>query len=514
MGRWWLLMALMLVLAGCAAPNVSPPARDAAPAPTLPLCDISRPAVAHHAGGVLSSAAGPVPNPCGYHTGTNTFEPTIGIGPKTGHVFLYPSLEQAPNPPVLDGPVGIMRSDDEGRTWTRILPSVGSQPSHVVHADPYFYVDPSTGRMFADDQPVDNCSLISTSDDEGATWNDSIAGCALFDHQTIFAGKPVTSTTMGYPNVVYRCAFSTGTTSEAGYSTACEKSLDGGRAWVATGAPILVPTLGRGNRGAPFCYAAIGHGAVGADGTVYVPNGFCGQPHLAISHDEGATWTNIRVSDLGMAVDSTGSFDHEAGVGADVKGNVYFAWIAHDRLPYLVVSRDGARTWSSPLMIGVPGLKESVLGELIVGGQGKLAFAYLGSTNAPGPPFNEGQCDALDPGCAVTAARGVRDARYANVTWNAYMMETVTALDADPLFFTASVKPPSLPLMRHACDPGGCRPAYDFLDVRLGPDGTPWASFVDGCQAECERDPARSNNAHEGLVGRLVNGPSLLDAAG
>ena len=40
----------------------------------------------------------------------------------------------------------------------------------------------------------------------------------------------------------------------------------------------------------------------------------------------------------------------------------------------------------------------------------------------------------------------------------------------------------------------------DFLDVRIGPDGTPWGAFV-------REEPS------QGIIGRLLGSRSLLDAS-
>ena len=80
------------------------------------------------------------------------------------------------------------------------------------------------------------CSEISFSDDEGETWTTSTLNCGLQDHQNLFTGPPVTSPTVGYPNIVYTCSTQGGATI---YSLAaqCLKSLDGGLTWSPTGAP-------------------------------------------------------------------------------------------------------------------------------------------------------------------------------------------------------------------------------------------------------------------------------------
>ena len=68
------------------------------------------------------------------------------------------------------------------------------------------------------------------------------------------------------------------------------------------------------------------------DGTLFVPRGWCGQPWLAISHDEGLTWTRTQVATNGMNTPLEGGFgfvapgygqsDYQATVMTDPKGTV------------------------------------------------------------------------------------------------------------------------------------------------------------------------------------------------
>jgi hypothetical protein len=127
-----------------------------------------------------------------------------------------------------------------------------------------------------------------------------------------------------------------------GTFTACSKSIDGGITFVRTGTPPYTddPTQEGGSQGVQgHCGGAVGHGAVGPDGTVYLPRGWCGKPYVAISEDEGATWEKVQVAGNGMAV-GPGQEEHEMNVAVDADGTVYTTWIAQDRLPYLAVSRD------------------------------------------------------------------------------------------------------------------------------------------------------------------------------
>jgi hypothetical protein len=438
--------------------------------------------------------------------GPHSWEPTIGVCPKTGAVFFYPV-----------SPLAVAVSTDQGASWKALVPDVAGQRTHLGTNDPYLYVDPATCRVFVDDLlrtrgvGTPNCSMLSWTDDAGATWTNAPSGCWEFDHQTIFAGPPVSSATIGYPNIVYRCAINTVTLSVASTTTTCGKSVDGGLVFTPTGEPAFVTDPALALQGS--CDMGSGHGVVDARGFVYLPKGNCGVAMLSISSDEGATWARVKVSDLGMPSTLDGGlggvrvgpvdgyctvYEHEAGVGVDGAGNVYYFWMAKDRLPYLTVSRDGGHTWDKPRMIGAPGLKEATMPALAVGGNGSLAVAYVGSMNSPGGPYPEAHCG---PGGPPT----IPD--YANTTWNGYMALTANALDPDLVFWTATINDPADPLVRGVCEPVRCAPIGDFIDVRLGPDGTPWAAFVDGCKAAC---PKGENDWDEGIVGRLVGGPALL----
>lgn len=419
-----------------------------------------------------------------FYVGHAALEPTLGITEK-GSVFYTAAYS----------PVDVMRSTDQGRTWDVVSPMIGEQNLHPFSLDPYLFVDPATSRVFTVD--LIPCPHISYSDDEGASWVTHSLPCEQTDHQNLFAGPPVMSATAGYPNVVYYCAISGGTLASTSTATACSKSLDGGISFVPTGAPAFTddPNQTEGHyfvRG--HCAGATGHGTVDRAGTVYLPRGWCGQPWLAISRDEGATWTRVRVADNGFLADDSGSPSHEAGVGVDPAGNVYYAWVAADKLPYLSISRDEGKTWSEPMMIGPPGLDRASLPGIAVGGNGKVAIVYMGTTN-----YDAEGCGPA--GCAVG-------------TWNGYVTISADALDTDPLFYTASVNDPSDPLLTGYCGATRCGAEFDFIDVQIAPDGTPWAGLVDGCMpGNCppstERVPNPARQPREGVAGHLVGGPSL-----
>jgi hypothetical protein len=413
-------------------------------------------AVAHRSGGVrVTGAVSSTPTVELHQVGANAWEPTLGIT-NQGSIFYQGFGPRLPY-------VKVVRSTDEGETWENVSPRLGPFHRHSVSADPYLHVDEETGRVFtADLQPEPGDPHpgveVSFTDDGGDTWTTTAEFDHNPDHQSLFTGPPVSNPTAGYPNVVYLCV-----NGYSALSTVCSKSLNGGLTFSPTGAPAYLEV---------GCGGLSGHGVVGRDGAVYLPRGFCGQPFLAISHDEGLTWTRVQVAD-------NGSPNHEAAVAVDEKGNLYYTWVADDFLPYMATSTDGALTWGDPMMIGPPGVVGAALPAIDVGSPGNVAVVYIGTAD--------------------------------NLTWNGYMMMTTKALRRDPIFLTAPVNPTSDPLTTK-CDRNfedRCEGIGDFFDVVVAPDGTPWAAFADACVMD--RCLGNFAGYADGFVARLVGGPSLVE---
>lgn len=444
------------------------------------------PAVAHHAGGGPISApriTRSVPRPHLFPVGHNASEPTLGVT-EDDEVF-YTAFKTNTR-------IEVLKSADDGKSWDVVSPSfAGARNAQLLSLDPYLYVDPRTNRVYTIDLTV-ACSYLSYTDDRGESWvtNPLACGRPVNDHQTLFAGPPVTSPMPVYPNIVYYCWNDIGTSS-------CSRSMDGGLSFTITGSPAFPGYKEGEDRGGiagqrvpGFCGGLHGHGFVGDDGTVYLPRGWCGEPWLAISKDEGATWKRVRVSKMPIE-------GHEAGVAADAKGNVYYTWIGeNDRLPYLAVSKDGGDTWGKPMMIGAPGLTESNIPGIDVGAPGKIAIVYMGSENSPGPPFQP-----APPCLSVLPCRFIPDG-YEDVTWNGYLTISANVLDKQPVFYSATVNHKKEPLVRMDCGPGRCQDVLDFIDVVIAPDGTTWGAFVDS-------DRNGATVIGNGLVGRLTGGPRL-----
>jgi hypothetical protein len=402
----------------------------------------------------------------------------------------------------------IVRSRDGGRTWeptNPVTPIEGDSTSF----DPYIHVDQDTDRIFNADLSLVACSVISTSDDEGETFPATGQICQHTDHQNLFTGPPPASSPapIGYPNVVYYCAIDGGAFFNYGTFTACSRSLDGGITFTRTGAPPFTddPTRTGGHYGVQgHCGGNVAHGTVGRDGTVYLPRGWCDRPYLGISHDMGTTWERVQVADLGMAVGSTLE-EHEASVAVDAENNLYYAWIATDRLPYLVVSRDGGKTWSQPRRMSPDGINEAWNVVLDVGDPGRIAFSYIGTSNSPGGPFctkttaDDCVTDAGEPGPAGDAYDTRRTA------WHGFMGVSLNALDAEPKFSATTVNDPATPLMRGIpCGPNRCDAQFDFLDIDVAKDGTAWAAYVD---KRCDPGPEEPCPEAEGAVAHLTGAP-------
>lgn len=438
-------------------------------------------AVAHRAGGERVSVDHDA-RALAYWIGVPAAEPTLGLT-EDGTIFYTAADISRRNS------VEVLRSKDKGRTWENISPKAGPQNRHVITLDPYIYVDEATGRVFNIDLTV-ACSYMSYSDDKGASWTTNPLACGrpVNDHHTLFSGPSAGSPTVGYEHIVYYCWNDVA-------SSSCSKSLDGGITFSPTGSPAFAgydpQSEDEGFNGVTgFCGGLHGHGVVGHDGTIYLPRELCREPWLAISKDEGRTWTRVQIA--GNGVNGLGAGGDNPSIDVDRKGNLYYTWIGADRLPYLAVSRDGGKKWTRPMMIGPPGLTEANLITVDAGEPGKLAIAYMGSENSP--------YQSCRPDCQT--------GDYAKTSWNGYVAITTTALGSEPVLLTGIANDPKDPLKRTTCGPGRCGSTiFDFIDIVIGRDGTPYAAFVDACVALCASGGPDSGN--EGLMVRMVGGPQL-----
>jgi hypothetical protein len=411
-------------------------------------------AIAHGPSGRPASAAAQkkAPDARMFRIDHGAGEPTLGIT-KKGNVFITTAdscVTSCPGSEEMIGTVApggraVWVTKDGGKSWQDVTPTV----EHALSLDPYIYVDESTDRVFDVDLTV-ACSELSYSDDEGELWVTNPVACGepVNDHQTVFSGPPVSSPTVGYPNIVYYCfnhpAF-----------TKCSKSLNGGISFMPTA--NIVP---------PDCSGLNGHGITDREGTVYLPMANCG-PTLAISRDEGDTWEVMKVSSMGASPGGDPSVAISNGV-------LYYLFVGADGMPYLVTSSDGGRTWTEPMDVAPSPIVETNLATIDVGDAGKVAIAYYGTTGGD--------------------------------SWNGYLAIGRGVLGKNPLFYTASINDPAEPFKVNGCGPGRCGRVLDFIDVEIGPNGQAWGAYVDACLKECEKTGTENIHDNQGVVGTLIGG--------
>lgn len=426
-------------------------------------CDADRTAVAHGPGGKAVSWTGATGLGCFVGTTWGTAEPSLGVTSQ-GTLFVYPAFEVPLGGPAEAGQftgMGVARLAAGEDAFTRPVSEVaGAANFHPYTADPFLYVEPYTDRVFMEDLliPPFNCANLSYSDDDGATWSQTLGGCLVWDHVGWGSG-PATVSSPSYPVVIQRCAITYVATTLASQATGCQKSLDGGATWELPGEPAFFG----GPDGLPYvpstCHGAAHHVTVDHRGWTWIGRDWCQSgPWVALSKDEGATWTQHHVHPDPLAW-------HDVAVGVDAAGTAYAFWISNDNRPLLAVSHDDGATWSTPWDIAPPGLVAAGMSNIAAGGAGKAGFTYAATFDG------------------LTGVHAVLAAGY--------------GLDgADPVFLSSLATPEAAPINAGSCSGGLCDGQADFLDATLGPDGTVWGSY------------SHNGNA---AAGRLWGAPSLWD---
>ncbi len=461
-----------------------------------PECAPDRPAIAHHADGVLvensRGSIGTPPIPCTTNTGFRTSEISIVVS-NQGTILMQPALANETGLPI-----GALRSTDQGRSWTFINPD--DSPERDLDFDMNMSVDRDTGRIF---WSTFDSLRVQHSDDDGVSWIPSSGVPMSGDHTQIFSGPPIErlkGSMQNYPNVVYIVEAGGGSCGRGGTCGAhISKSLDGGQTWgpgVALAYPPECPSPGSDPVGG---YGL--KGVVDRHGTVYVPFTPCQRPYVAVSYDAGDTWQ------LSLVADAQTIGWGELSLGMDKQENLYAAWTdAADRLPYLAISRDHGAQWNPRMMIGAPGVNEAAEPVLVAGARGQVAVSYYGSKNSPGVPFPT-PCLAGTKNFGPPSIYSVETASldcppYASETWSTYITESFNALDQEPVFWSATLNEPDQPTW-YGLSPSGmrvtgqpfavgsdpikvsARPVHggevDYYGMTLDLDGTPWVGFFQEC---------------------------------
>jgi hypothetical protein len=378
-----------------------------------------------------------------------------------------------------------VRSRDGGHTWKRVYEYVAAVAGMDVvrSSDPMLWVDTDTDRVFVSNMVSLACAHQAMSDDDGESWVEVPLDCGLAvnDHQKIMTAHPrgPLPRPLLYPNLVYYCYNKL-------VSTNCAVSYDGGFHY----------DYDRIAAAQDECGGTNGHPAAAADGTVFVPLGaVCGTPHVAVTKDNGLTWT-VRAFGDGVGQEDT---DPEITVTPD--GTAYFYGRGHDGHGYLWRTHDEFQTVDGPFRVDPPGVKGVIFAGLTSGDDGRLAVAYLGNREYDGDPS-----DAPD-----------------NVTWHLFLTFILDAGAGTPTFATQQVTPPGDPIqigciwLRGGGNP--CRNLYDFIDAVADKDGRVHVAITDGCTTKdhCADNPKATNEQSRDIGGAMAiqdHGPSLYAAQG
>jgi hypothetical protein len=370
-------------------------------------------------------------------------------------------------------------------TWTNVSGNQHIATSPRAAADPILFVDPQTGRTFADQlEGLTPFSTLEYSDDDGNIFVPSQgSGVASgVDHQTIGGGplaQPLTRDPNlprpAYPNALYYCAQALGPAN-------CALSLDGGETF---GPAVPMWTT--------ECGGLHGHLKVSSvDGAVYVPNRGCGGRHgMAVSTDNGITWTIRTVPNT-----ATGESDPSIGIATD--GTVYYGFVDGDGHPKIAVSHDKGATWdtwnsdrgtATFIDVGATfGLQNGVFADVVAGDPDRAAFAFHGSPTAG--PFQDASFDGV---------------------WNLYVAHTY---DGGRTWTT--VKATDDPTQRGCIWLGGgtnpCRNLLDFMDATIDSQGRVLVGFADGCTGACASNPANTAKSVWATIARQSNGLGLFSA--
>jgi hypothetical protein len=391
---------------------------------------------------VLALVAGPVA--LGGGTGTPTFrlstppasgpELNVGVAPD-GHLFVGGWSDGGPS---------IVKSADGGVTWTSIPPTQDD-----VSADRVLVVDHDTGRVLVADTVLAGCSVLSWTDDEGASWLRNVAcGGMVTDHEKVAFGHRTTladPTGALYPNVMYVCA-------NGLVADECAISPDGG----VTFTPGTLHGTNCAFQGAPVADAA---------GTLYEGSYACGA-NLRYSTDNGLTWTSVSVP-----VTTSGDTASVPSLAVTPDGTLYYLYQTPAFHVAYVTTKDHGLHWSASHDVTPAGVTSTAFG-LAVGGQanGSIGVAFYGTTSTA-------LGWAGEPGAAP-----------ASVAWQGYAGVVTGADTATPTPLLAQVTPTSDPL-HYGCvgkDAGcGGTPIADYMGLDVGPDGKLAAVFVDACPAGC-----------------------------
>lgn len=288
-------------------------------------------------------------------------EPNVGVNWHSGSVMLQALLQT----------LKVQFSDQvcaqtPPSSWTDVSP-----PTAVNSFDPILFTDHDTGRTFVSHLLLNPLASASAfTDDDGTSWTPSQgagAGSGI-DHQTVGGGPFHAPAPPGavYPNALYYCA------QDIAFAN-CALSVDGG---LTFGPAVPIYNLQE-------CAGLHGHVKVAPNGSVYVPNASCvgtvnpNENAVAVSENNGVTW------DVRTVPGTVGAGGSDPSVAADEAGRVYLGFVDDDKNPAVAVSDDQGLTWTNVYDVGaMVGVKNATFPAMVAGGPGRAAMAFYANTSA------------------------------------------------------------------------------------------------------------------------------------
>jgi hypothetical protein len=491
----------------------------------------------------LAAAHADAPSYTVYKVGFNGGEPSIGYDNKSNVAIFGAGLSMEK-----------LSWDDSTDPPTYLNTAVPKPPSDVTSLDAITTVDPGTGRLF-NSQLAGVCSLMSYSDDDGASWTPS-QGCGentLLDHQSVGAGPmhtPLDADPLANKRAVYYCA-------QNGFNGACAVSLDEGRTFgpgryaYNTPANAVDDTSDTIVAEGGACSALHGHLKVGPDGTAYLPVKGCGgsaslengtntefvggRPAMSVSPDNGLTWT-VNIMPGGKVADGLGgknqisnpdesdsSISISSPSTAHPAGVLYYTWengfdpsdiTNADTRQAMVRAYDPvAGTWGQAVDIssatvdphtGLP-LQNVMFPVVVAGDTDRATVAFLATSQV-----GDTQTNAFTH---TSAQNEVWDMYVASTFDGGQTWSTIDATPTDPveigcIDMQGTTIPPS-----HRQDVCSQRNLLDFNDITVDKQGRPIVAYSDGCEGACPvAQPATKSSGAVDKVLRLTNGPGLYAA--
>ena len=398
------------------------------------------------------------------HTEIHPSGSTLALA-RSGAVYLAPALA-SPH-------LGIARSCDQGVSWDVLLPAA-RDVEPPTWTRPHLYVDRGTDRVFlltparatsGTTEPGQHSLDLRISADGGTTWEHAAVTDGAHAWGPLCAGPAASSGPHTYPHTLYVIGSTRGDRAD---SHTVYRSRDGGLSFEPTAA-LTLDAAALGDAGDPAPSRVEGC-VVLPEGSLVVAARIGARLGIAVSRDEGESFSVTPVAGASLAdpwpmlrARSRASLDAAPRemLACDATGCTYIVWVGRDRRAQMSISWDGARTFSTPLVVSAPDVRE-VRGVSVA---------------------------ARDAGHVVVAYSGSRDGR----TFHGYVAESRRALAPQPRFHRVPVKALGSPLF--TADAGEHDLGRAILDprarvqVRCGANGEIWVHFVkDAIEGSLARD--------------------------